>query len=878
MDQRLGDVLGVGNGKLFHAAGIFEPKGLGVEDVEGNAAGSAEELEGIFLGGGAEIPRGGAECAAGGAEREGDAILDLDGGRLPGGAPLDVFERSDAVVEEIEDVGADIKEQTAAGVGGGDAPGVLRGIGIGRGGRGEAVVDAGEAADGSAGDEFADFFKPRHGAAVVGDEEFLFRGGEGGDHGVTLGGVAGHGFLHVAGLAGGGDEAGEFEVRTGRRGDIHGIDLGIGHERPGIVIPTRHAVTFCVVGGEGAVAAHDGDESGAAGLAEAGAALHLGDIAAAEDAPADGGAWHEWGGGGGAHEKGGNRVYRPAASCDAVARWLAIEMGERHTSGMVVRFLVFLVLMAAVASAAETGTAFAARVTGLDPAAREAAVLEAVRSGNVPAWWRQFVDVKMGDAVIAVSPDYVCVGTDEDYWLAPLSPIVAQVLADELGCVLPTRKMVDAIWRAAAVKLAPRPIPPSAAMTTAAVFTEHNATVRTQRAEVAERFPAGALVAGHKKDVVASARLTGAPGKVAIYGWHRVEGSAIQPLYLGHTATWVDYSHGVRFVRKEMTVAGEKTTVATVLADPEKSALLSDEGPVTVARYPTERREVLPATEDVRVELNVPGWIDPTKPTRLVIYGAPAGNTIEQTWGRRTREGDDWHFDIQQLAAQTRWLRLHAPEVNWVVACVQAEQRSFVLWRRAHPDDHPRRAADVVGALRAKFPGAKLVLTGHSAGGAFTFGYLDGLETIPADVERIAFIDSSYAYDSAKGHGNKIATWLGGGEERRLSVLAYQDYVALLNGKTFVSENGGTWGRSHAMLRDWADLWTWTRRDDEGLRRHTALGGRVEFLLKENPEKAVLHTRLVEWNGFIHAMLSGTVRAEQAYRYLGPRVYGEWID
>ena len=81
------------------------------------------------------------------------------------------------------------------------------------------------------------------------------------------------------------------------------------------------------------------------------------------------------------------------------------------------------------------------------------------------------------------------------------------------------------------------------------------------------------------------------------------------------------------------------------------------------------------------------------------------------------------------------------------------------------------------------------------------------------------------------------------------------------------------------MLRDFgAEGVTWTRSDGgEGLQRHTALGGRVEFLLKENPERAVLHTRLVERNGFIHAMLSGTTRDGVGYRYLGPRVYGEWI-
>jgi hypothetical protein len=142
------------------------------------------------------------------------------------------------------------------------------------------------------------------------------------------------------------------------------------------------------------------------------------------------------------------------------------------------------------------------------------------------------------------------------------------------------------------------------------------------------------------------------------------------------------------------------------------------------------------------------------------------------------------------------------------------EQRSFVLWKRAHPDDHPRRAGAIVEALRVKFPGAKLVLAGHSAGGALTFSYLDGVEKIADDVERIAWLDSNYAYDAAKGHAKKLATWLEGSNERQMVVLAYQDYVALLNGKTSVSENGGTWGRSLAMLRDFgAEGVTWTRSD-----------------------------------------------------------------
>jgi hypothetical protein len=169
------------------------------------------------------------------------------------------------------------------------------------------------------------------------------------------------------------------------------------------------------------------------------------------------------------------------------------------------------------------------------------------------------------------------------------------------------------------------------------------------------------------------------------------------------------------------------------------------------------------------------------------------------------------------------------------------------------------------------------VLTGHSGGGSFTFGYMNALERIPDWVERIAFLDSNYAYEAAKGHGDKFAAWLKASDLHVLAVFAYHDSIALLNGKTFVSENGGTWGRSHAMQRDLAAMFPFEERHGDGFERYRALGGRVVFLLKENPEKLVLHTRLVEWNGFIHVMLLGTDAEEQGYRFFGPRDYEDWI-
>jgi hypothetical protein len=96
------------------------------------------------------------------------------------------------------------------------------------------------------------------------------------------------------------------------------------------------------------------------------------------------------------------------------------------------------------------------------------------------------------------------------------------------------------------------------------------------------------LVAGHKKDVVIATKVFATPGKVAIYGWHKSDGKPIQPLYTGHTAAWVDYSHGIRLVQRRMMVNGHAKTIDEVLADPRLAPLLSREGVMRESRYPVK--------------------------------------------------------------------------------------------------------------------------------------------------------------------------------------------------------------------------------------------------------------------------------------------------
>ena len=236
---------------------------------------------------------------------------------------------------------------------------------------------------------------------------------------------------------------------------------------------------------------------------------------------------------------------------------------------------------------APPGAAFARSIAGLALKDREARIRAELEAGNVPRFLRTLVPVtashEADTVVYYVTADYLAVGSDDDYFRTPLTPSTAQAIADRLDCSLPTPRMVDQIYACAPVKLAPAPIPPSREMTTVPVFLRHNEQVNAQLGASL----LGKLVAGHKKDVVISSQLVASPGKVAIYGWHRPGAKPIQPLYAGHTASWVDYSHGIRLVRRGVTVNGAATTIDDVLADPALAPLLSGEGVMRQTRYPT---------------------------------------------------------------------------------------------------------------------------------------------------------------------------------------------------------------------------------------------------------------------------------------------------
>jgi len=238
-------------------------------------------------------------------------------------------------------------------------------------------------------------------------------------------------------------------------------------------------------------------------------------------------------------------------------------------------------------SLAMTGSEFAKSVSTMDRSGREQAILGQIVKGNLPDFLRKlkpvelvqpFEEGKTVTATIFVMPDYLAIGSDRDFLLMPMSWLTATEIAVRLGFILPTKKIVDAIFEQSDFHLAPDPMPPNSRMRSVAYFSEHNRKIKEQR--VALGCPLGALISGHKKDVVLTNRLGEILGRVAIYGWHRLSGIPIQPLTIAHGANYADYSHGIRLISNVVLIDGEPRSIYDVLEDPKLATILSDEGPI----------------------------------------------------------------------------------------------------------------------------------------------------------------------------------------------------------------------------------------------------------------------------------------------------------
>lgn len=240
-------------------------------------------------------------------------------------------------------------------------------------------------------------------------------------------------------------------------------------------------------------------------------------------------------------------------------------------------------------SSSLTGNEFYHQAFAMKWQERDSFVLKEVLAGNVPSFLKKFVPVhvsmvdsatgKMNKATYYVAPDYLSVGTDANWARINITPYAAQKIADSFNCFLPTKKMVDDIYKAAKVKL--EPVPLYAFRDSTPIMWHHHLIIEGQR-----KGQKG-LIAGIQKDVVISGKISRDPKseRVAIYGWHKLDGKPIQPLYTGHIYWWVDYSQGIRLIYRMIKVNGKWMDYVDVLKDPVLQKLLCDEEYCDFYRY-----------------------------------------------------------------------------------------------------------------------------------------------------------------------------------------------------------------------------------------------------------------------------------------------------
>jgi hypothetical protein len=236
-----------------------------------------------------------------------------------------------------------------------------------------------------------------------------------------------------------------------------------------------------------------------------------------------------------------------------------------------------------------TGTDFYHQAFGMNWKERDSFAAKEILAGNVPSFFKKFariqtsiIDSLTGRTINAeyfVSPDYLSIGTDDDWARVNITPLAAQKIADSFNCFLPTRKMVDDIYKEAKVKL--KPVPMFAFRDSTPTMWHHHLIIEGQR-----KGRKG-LIAGIQKDVVISGKISrdAKPDRVAIYGWHKLDGQPIQPLYTGHVYWWVDYSQGIRLVYRKIKVGKKWRDYTEVLSDPVLKRLLCDEEWCDFFRY-----------------------------------------------------------------------------------------------------------------------------------------------------------------------------------------------------------------------------------------------------------------------------------------------------
>jgi len=140
---------------------------------------------------------------------------------------------------------------------------------------------------------------------------------------------------------------------------------------------------------------------------------------------------------------------------------------------------------------------------------REEILLEQYSRGNVPQFLRTLYPFEMhaGDDtyILYCLPDYLCVGSNEDFVHTPMAPATAQRIADEWGLVIGTPEMEDARRAYFPQRLGFRPMAPPE-------YPRDGSMMHTSRWPIHTRwfledmkkagYTVGLPVTGHKKCII----------------------------------------------------------------------------------------------------------------------------------------------------------------------------------------------------------------------------------------------------------------------------------------------------------------------------------------------------------------------------------------
>ncbi len=241
-----------------------------------------------------------------------------------------------------------------------------------------------------------------------------------------------------------------------------------------------------------------------------------------------------------------------------------------------------------------SGSDFYKMVSSMPVTQRDSFAVKCILDGNIPSFLKKFERIKISmthkdgqqiEAILFVSKDYLSIGTNADWARVPLMPKTAQKIADVFDCFLPTRKIVNEIYKNSSVKLAPFPLVKD--RDSSGTMMQHHQIIEQQRAGKS------GLISGIKKDIVISGKLLQYPknDRVAIYGWHKSDGNPIQPVYSGHVDWYVDYSHGIRLIYRKIKIISSNNKYdqwmdyVDILKHPVLKNLLCDEENCGFYRY-----------------------------------------------------------------------------------------------------------------------------------------------------------------------------------------------------------------------------------------------------------------------------------------------------